>query len=245
VAHPFDQYREIVAGDSEFVPQPGELYRPVCVAFREQRSGREGALADYELGPRPPHAHGPDVLYIGFTGAEPEFYHSVGWPFDMAFLDLRVVGIHQTNFAYRRGDPRREKPPRSLIQFLRANGIKDGDEALKDALRKRILQGPPYTAEEYRQFLAYCLKDVRLLERLLEVLLPRIGNFAQMLNFGEYVKFTAEIFARGIPADPWSSGLLRDVENRKALRLRAVSDQSLRTGSTGTPHSRRHSSGSS
>jgi hypothetical protein len=170
------------------------------------------------------------VLFVGFTGAEPEFYHSVGWPFEMPFLDLRVVGIHQTNFAFRRGDPKRQKPPRSLIQFLRANGIKDGDEALKDTLRKRIMRGPPFTEEEYRRILAYCLKDVLLLEQLLHVLLPRITNFPQMLQFGEFMKFTAEIFARGIPADPWSSGLLRDSEVRKSLRLRAVSDEKLTHG---------------
>jgi hypothetical protein len=227
---PFDRYREIVLGDTEFVSRPGELYQPVCVAFKELRSGRIGSLADSELGPVPPHAHGADVLFVGFTGAEPEFYHSIGWPFDSAFLDLRVVGIHQTNFAYRRGDPKREKLPRSLIQFLRANGIKDGDEALKDALRKRIIQGPPYTPEEYAQFKRYCFADVLLLELLLNVLLPRIGNFAQALLFGEFVKFAAEIFARGIPADPWAAGLLRNAETRKALRLRAVSDTSLTHG---------------
>jgi hypothetical protein len=230
VAHPFDRLREIVLGDTEFVSRPGELYRPVCVAFKELRSGHAGVLADYELGPAPPHAHGPDVLFVGFTGAEPELYLSASWPFDSAFLDLRVVGIHQTNFAYRRGDPKREKPPRSLIQFLRANGIKDGDEALKEAMRKRIIQGPPYSAEEYAQFKHYCFGDVLLLERLMNVLLPRIGNFVQALLYGEFVKFTAEIFARGIPADPWSAGMLRELETRTALRLRAVSDTSLTHG---------------
>src|SRR5207342_457391 len=83
---------------------------------------------------------------------------------------------------------------------------------------------------EYAQFKRYCFGDVLLLERLLDVLLPRIGNFAQALMFGEFVKFTAEIFARGIPADPWSAALLRDVEIRKAVRLRAVSDTSLTHG---------------
>jgi hypothetical protein len=230
VAHPFDRYREIVLGDTEFVSRPGELYHPVICAFKERRSGRSDALADYELGPLPPHARGPDVLFVGFTGAEPEFYHSIGWPFDMAFLDLRVVGIHQTNFAYRRGDPKRVKPPRSLIQFLRANDIKDGDEARKETMRQRIMRGQPYTLEEYEAFKRYCFDDVLLLERLLEVLLPRIGNFTQALMFGEFVKFTAEIFARGLPADPWSSGMLRDIEMRKALRLRAVSDTNLTHG---------------
>jgi hypothetical protein len=234
VAHWFDRFEEIVLGDSEFLPRPGELYRPVCVAYKELRSGRSGVLADYELGPHPPHAHGPNVLYIGFTGAEPEFYHSVGWGFDCAFLDIRVMGIHQTNFALPREDPetkkKRPKPPRSLIQFLRVNGIQDGDANLKDKMRDRILRGPPYTPEEYDQFKRYCLGDVLLLERLVDATVPRIKNLAQALHYGEFVKFCAEIFAAGIPADPWSSGLLRDSEVRKTLRLRAVADETLTQG---------------
>jgi hypothetical protein len=231
VAHPFfDRYREVVLADSEFVPRPGELYRPVCYAWKELRSGRTGSLADYELSPEPPHAHGPDVLIISFTGAEAEFFQSIGWPFDSALLDLRVVGICETNFAYRREDPKRKKPPRSLIQFLRVNGIKDGNESRKDRIRKRIIQGPPYTGTEYEEFKLYCFDDVLRLEQLMEVLVPRIRNFAQMLQFGEYVKFTAEMFRRGFPSDPWAAPLLRDLEIRKALRLRAVSNTSLTHG---------------
>jgi hypothetical protein len=47
---------------------------------------------------------------------------------------------------------------------------------------------------------------------------------------GEYVKLTAEMFHRGVPADPWSAGLLRRREVRQAVRLRAVSDTSLTQG---------------
>jgi DNA polymerase I len=230
VAHPFDRFDEIVLGDTEFVSRTGELYQPVCLAYKELRSGRSGALFYDELEPTPPHAHGKNVLYVGFTGAEPEFYLSIGWPFETSFLDLRVEGIHQTNFAYRRGDPQRQKLPRSLISFLRANNILDGDEALKDALRKRIMQGPPFTLEERELILKYCFSDVLLLEKLLAVLLPRIVNFKQALMRGEYVKLTAEMFYHGMPADPWSAGLLRMPEVRQAVRLRAVSDTSLTHG---------------
>jgi hypothetical protein len=230
VAHPFDRFNEIVLGDTEFVSRTGELYLPVCVAYKELRSGRLGTLSGDELGSSPPHAHGKNVLFAGFTGAEPEFYLSVGWSFDMAFLDLRVEGIHQTNFAYRRDDPRRQKLPRSLISFLRANGIADGNEARKDTIRKRIMQGPPYTIKELMVFSKYCLDDVLLLEKLLMILLPRIANFAQALMRGEYVKLTAEMFRRGLPADRWSARLLREPEVRHAVRLRAVSDTSLTHG---------------
>jgi hypothetical protein len=233
VAYPFDvfdRFAEVVLGDTEFVSRPGELYQPVSLAHKELRSGRIGSLFYDQLGPEPPHAHGKDVLFVGFTGAEPEFYLSMGWPFDYAFLDLRVEGIHQTNFAYRRDDPQRQKLPRSLIQFLRANDIRDGDEARKDALRKRIMRGPPFTPEEREQILKYCLSDVLLLELLMNVLVPRITNFDQALRRGEFVVLTAEAFCRGLPADPWAARLLRPAENRQAVRLRAVSDTNLTHG---------------
>jgi DNA polymerase I len=230
VAHPFDRFEEIVLGDTEFVSRTGELYRPVCLAYKELRSGRCGSLFYDDFEPTPPHVHGKNILFVGFTGAEPEFYLSIGWPFETAFLDLRVEGIHQTNFAYQRGDPQRQKLPRSLISFLRANNIHDGDEARKDVVRKRIMQGAPFTPEERSDILKYCLDDVLLLEKLLAVLVLRIANFEQALMRGEYVKLTAEMFRRGLPADPWSAGLLRMPEVRQAVRLRAVSDTSLTHG---------------
>jgi len=231
VAHPcFERFREVVLGDTEFVSRPGELYEPVCLGFKELISGSFKALWYDELGAEPPHAHGEDVLFIGFTGAEPEFYHSVGWGFDCAFLDLRVEGIHQTNLALPRSDPARQKLPRSLISFLRFHNIHDGNATLKETMRERIIQGRPFDHKERQQILQYNLSDVLLLEQLLEALLPRITNFSQALMRGEYVKFTAEMFRHGQPADPWSAPLLRQSENRKALRLRAVSDTSLAHG---------------
>jgi hypothetical protein len=230
VNHLFDRFDEIVLGDTEFISRPGELYTPVCLAYQELKSKRSGAVFSDELGPEPPHAHGSNVLFVGFTAAEVEFYWSVYGIFDMAFLDLRVEGIHQTNFAWRRDDPRRQKLPRSLISFLRANDIHDGDEAIKETMRERIMQGPPYDLRERGEILKYCMGDVLLLEKLMQVLLPRIPNFDQALMRGEYVKLTGEMFAIGMPADPWSSGMLRRPEVREAVRLRAVSDESLTHG---------------
>jgi hypothetical protein len=230
VAHPFDEFREVVLGDTEFISRPGELYEPVCVAFKELRSGRSQAVWHDKFRSAPPHAHGEDILFVGFTAAEPEFYHSVGWGFDCAFLDLRVEGILQTNLALPRGDPRRQKLPRSLISFLRFHGIPDGDAALKETTRQRIIQGRPFARKERQLILKYCLGDVLLLEKLLDALLPSITNFKQALMRGEYVKFTAEMFRRGQPADPWAAPLLRRRETRQALRLRAVSDTDLTRG---------------
>jgi hypothetical protein len=226
----FERFREIVFGDAEFISRTGELYDPVCVAYKELRSGRSDAVWYEDFGDGPPHATGPDVLFIGFTAAEPEFYGSVSWPFETAFLDLRVEGIRLTNLALPRDDPHRERLPRSLIQHLRWKGIADGDETRKDAMRKRITAGKPFTAGERNDILHYCLDDVLLLERLAMAMLSDIDNLGQALVRGEYVKFTAEMFCRGIPADAWAAALLRSKENRAALRLRAVSDTKLTHG---------------
>lgn len=107
----FDRFRELVFVDTEFVSRPGELYEPVCLAFQEARSGRTQAVWCTEIGDAPPHVSGPDVLFLGFTAAEPEFYMSLGWRFDTAFLDLRVEHINATNTAWARDDPRRRRPP--------------------------------------------------------------------------------------------------------------------------------------
>jgi len=199
-----------------------------------------------QFGREPPHAHGQDVLFVGFTGAEPEFYHSVGWGFDCAFLDLRVEGILQTDIALPRGDPKREKLPRPLISFPRFHGIRDADEVLKEVMRQRIIQGRPFTSQERQLILKYCFSDVLLLEKLLQVLLPGITNFKQALMRAEYVKFTAEMFHRGQPADRREEPLLRQPKVRKDLRLRAVSDTRLTHDcSTARPSSKRTCASSS
>jgi hypothetical protein len=117
-----------------------------------------------------------------------------------------------------------------LIDILRSYHITDGDAAFKEVMRDRIIKGPPFTNEERRLILKYCLDDVLLLEKLLEKLLPNIRHFGQALLRGEYVKLTAEIFHEGQPADPWSTGHLRQPKTRRTLRLRAVSDENLTHG---------------
>lgn len=122
-------------------------------------------------------------------------------------------------------------PPRSLIDILKSKGIRDGDAGLKHAMRQRIIAGGPFTDDERAAILAYCQSDVSLLARLFEVMMPDIaGHLEQALQRGEYVKATAKMFVRGIPADPWTESRLRHPEKRQAIRLRAVSNESLTGG---------------
>jgi hypothetical protein len=226
---------EAIEADSEFIARPGELYVPVAYAWRSLTTGEGGKLFGDELGSSPPHRHDRKTLFLGFTAAEPEFFVSVGWPLHMPMLDLRVEHINLTNISDRRpksGEPdgERRRPPRSLINILYTNGIRDGDAENKKAMVKRILQGYPYSPAERQRILDYCYSDVLLLEKLVELLLPRITSLKQALMRGEYVKLTAEIFGRGQPADPWAAGWLRQAEARQNLRLRAVTQDSLTHG---------------
>ena len=252
-----DPFEEIVLGDSEFVAQPGELYLPVAYGYKELRSGNSGVQFARELnrlaatggfddvkarqdairrdfGSFPPHRHDKKALYVCFTQAEPEFYGSINWTFEMPLLDLRVEHINLTNISEKipkAGKLERVKPPRSLIDILHSNGITDGHIGIKKAIRDRIIQGFPFEDIWCCRIPKYCLSDVSpLLEKLLEILLPRISNFKQALYRGEYVKLAAEIFCAGQPADPWSADGFRQTEKRQAVRLRAVSNTSLTQG---------------
>jgi hypothetical protein len=258
VKHPFfDPFEEVVLGDSEYVATPGELYLPVSYSYKELRSGVSGTLFGDELnrlaergeidnvgarreairrdfGSAPPHRHDKKTHYICFTQAEPEFFGSIGWPFEMSLLDLRVEHINLTNISEKipkDGRLERARPPRSLIDILRANGIADGDSSIKKAVRDRIMKGYPFDQAWRDRIMKYNPSDVSpLLEKLFEILLPRITNFKQALLRGEYVKLAAEIFCAGLPADPWSSAGFRHTEKRQAVRLRAVSNTNLTQG---------------
>ena len=232
-----DRFEEVILGDSEFIPPPGELYQPVSYAWKGLRSETYGAQFGDELERSPPHRCDRKTMYFGYTGAEPEFFMSVWGQFDMAFIDLRVEHINLTNSSERRlgsgaipGEDR-PKPSRSLIDALRHWGIDDGDTELKKATVKRILKGFPFNREERRRILKYCFSDVLLLEKLLEAMLPAIiHRLPQALSRGEYVKLTAEIFHVGQPGDPWGTGLLRRPRTLETLRLRAASNVSLSQG---------------
>ena len=254
--HFLDPFEGVIAADSEFVAKPGELYLPVTYSWKGLRSGASGsqfadALNDLaaadgidddqarreairrDFGKGPAHRHDSKTLYVCFTQAEPEFFGSINWPFPMPALDLRVEHINLTNFSEKlpkNGGLERPKPPRSLIDILHSNGIADGDVGVKDAMRKRIMQGLPFNRADRRRILKYCLSDVLLLEKLFEIVLPRIANFKQALMRGEYVKLAAEIFCAGQPGDRWSADGFRQPEKRQAVRLRAVSNTKLTHG---------------
>lgn len=168
-------YREIWFFDSEFIANPGERPDPVALCARELKTERTVTLFGDELPSTPPYPLDDDVLFVAFTAAELEFHLAVGWPLPRNFLDLRVEHICQTNVAEKRpSGAKQPKPPRALIDVLRSYGITDGDAAVKEKMRARIMRGWPFDREEREAILRYCLTDAEVLEPLFYKLLPGI-----------------------------------------------------------------------
>src|SRR5258705_4055635 len=68
-------------------------------------------------------------------------------------------------------------------------------------MRDRIIQGPPFSADEREQILSYCESDVRALMRLIPHLVPTIRSLPLALSRGDYTWLLAQQERRGVPID--------------------------------------------
>jgi hypothetical protein len=89
---------------------------------------------------------------------------------------------------------------RSLLGFCEAFGIPAGDAAVKDAIRKRIMKGRPFTPEEEKQIKRYGGGDVDDLNALLVRVLSYL-DIDRALHRGEFSKVSAKMEHRGVPVN--------------------------------------------
>jgi hypothetical protein len=85
-----------------------------------------------------------------------------------------------------------------LIGALSHFGFDTVGEKYKDAMRKRILEGRPFTKEEQEKILDYCYSDVVELGPLLEKLLAYI-DLDIALHWGEFAAVSAQMEHNGVP----------------------------------------------
>jgi hypothetical protein len=123
---------------------------------------------------------------------------ALGWGQPACSLDAYIEFRHLTNNgAIKSGD--RDKGFYGLLGALRYFG-QDGISAEhKDALRDRIIQGPPFTTDEHHAILAYCEEDVDALIRLVPHLIPTIRSLPHALFRAEYQWAIAHQERRGVP----------------------------------------------
>jgi hypothetical protein len=191
---PFD---EIWLVDFEFISRPGERPDVVCLAARELRSRQTIALRRVELRAQPPYRTDNNVVFISFVGnAEVACHLSLNWPAPERIIDLSPAFRNIVN-------GRSVPEGKGLLGALRYYGLDTISPKQKDTMRDRIMQGWPFTDEEWVQILAYCISDVDALERLLPCILAEPEfDLGVALYHGEFVAVSALMEYHGVPIGP-------------------------------------------
>jgi len=196
-------FTAIVIADAEFDfgGRDGNLPRVTCMVAKEILSGKTWRLWRDEIPPEPPFPIGADALFVSFTAsAELGCFKVLGWPMPARILDLSAEYRNFRNYDYPRDLPKQFREKKDLIGACRFFGIDMPFAGIKNAIRRRILEGPPYTDEEREEILDYCAGDVNPLERLLAALGPHI-DLPRALLRGRHEVAVAVMESIGVPID--------------------------------------------
>ena len=162
-------FARVILEDFEFVSIPGERPDVVCLVYHDLNTGQTTRLWRDQLNDQLPYDGGGDTLVVSFVfNAEGACHLSLGKPLPKNILDLSPEFKCHVNG---KGIPRKNQ---GLIGALQHFGLSSIAPKRKDAMRARILQGWPFSAEEREQIQAYCCEDVEALRQLLLKLLPHI-----------------------------------------------------------------------
>jgi hypothetical protein len=188
---PFDQINLV---DFEFISKRGEHPDVVCLAWHELRSGQTTTLWRDQIGAAPPYRTDARSLFVCFAATAEVCCHlALGWPVPAAILDLSPE--------FRRVANGRKVPAgKGLLGAQVYYGLDPISSKHKDAMRERILQGWPYSAEEREEILRYCASDAEAMVSLLSKMLPEI-DLATALHRGEWAAVSAIMEHRGVPVD--------------------------------------------
>jgi hypothetical protein len=206
-------FREVVAADFEYTALPGERPVPLCLVAHELKSGQCFRIWKGQFGSAPPHATGPDVLFVAYyASAELGCYRALGWSMPERILDLFAEFRDRTNIT---------KPPKNkrasgesasngakLIHALAYFGLDTMGASEKKEMQEAI--GSDKWAGRYTQeeILAYCESDVEALKRLLPAMLPKIDLTRALLR-GRYMAAASAMEYNGTPIDTSTLALLR------------------------------------
>jgi hypothetical protein len=189
-------FREIWLHDFEFVPESGSLPDVVCLAAYELRTGRTLQLWRDQLGSLPPYPVDDGVLFVSFSAqAECLCHLALGWPLPKNVLDLSPAFRNSVNGRW-------TPEGKGLIGAQRYYGLDTISSKHKEAMQQRVIQGWPFTEEEKRGILKYCLSDVMSLAKLLPKLLAEPEfNLPIALYHGEFAAVSAVTEFNGVPID--------------------------------------------
>src|SRR6516225_12102152 len=174
---------------------------PLCLVALEMRSGRLIRLRQDEIGRFPPYRLDNDALIVGhMLAAEFGFHIACHWGEPACALDTYLEFRHYVNDgAVKSGD--REKGFFGVGGALRYFLEDEIDVVRKEEMRDRILKGPPFSAQEQRDIVAYCEDDVRALTRLLPHIVPTIRSLPHAMFRAKSQWAVAQQERRGTPTD--------------------------------------------
>ncbi|UFX45431.1 hypothetical protein HAP47_0001480 [Bradyrhizobium sp. 41S5] len=205
-------FKEVWFCDFEFIARPGARPDVICCCASELRSGRTVQLWEDQLGAEPPYSIGDNAVLICFAAtAECACHLALGWPLPRNVIDISPMFRSYING---RAVPTEGK---SLLGALGHFGFKTIGQKYKDAMRNRILQGRPYSAEEKEKILRYCSGDIEQLPRLLEELLPHFA-LGTVLHWGEFAAVSAVMEHRGVPINAEIFSQLQDKQTWSHIR---------------------------
>lgn len=214
-------FSEVVVADFEFASLPGEQVQPLCLVAWELCSGRVHRLFGDELRSRPTSPYHTDqgTLFVAFfASAEVNCHLALNWPIPVSILDLYVEFRNITNGL---------SPPNGngLLGASIFYGLDVMDAAEKDLMRKLVLRGGPYTADEAKALMEYCEMDVTATRNLFQRMISAIDVSRAVLR-GRFMGATARIETCGIPVDKAALDSLSQNWNEIQLQLIRKADAS-------------------
>jgi hypothetical protein len=143
------------------------------------------------------------VLAYNFT-AEARCFERLGWPQPEMPVDPYAENVAMLN-GYRAADLFIEDDGRlrfDIVSACRLRGVhvSTEEEAHKRAMQKRADRGEPFTDAEWRDLVAYCIEDVRLLADLYHAMRPEI-DIPTALVRGRSMIAVGQHMDRGIPVN--------------------------------------------
>jgi hypothetical protein len=188
--------RKIVFADFEFYDEDGEQPKPCCVVASEHPADTlHSVWLEGQRCPRAPFPTGPGVMLVAyFATAEMNCFLALNWEPPEFVIDLFPEFRILTNGRYL-------EHGNGLLGAATYFGLNGIASAQKDAMRARILKGPPFTSEEKWAILKYCQGDIDNLPQLFGKLMCDATQYVPAIWRGAFVKALAGAEFTGIPID--------------------------------------------
>jgi hypothetical protein len=222
--------------DFEFeVQADGSSGRPFLMAAHHHTTGRTIVLWGDELRgrPGPPFpVDGRTIVVCHFCPAEAGCFASLGWSRPQFFdtcVEFRLSPAYadwreQEAIRRRHRHLFRDEPKRPYIlklnEMARTLGVAPlYEDAEKEALQSLAASGGPFSRDQERQLIAYCIADTLMTRRCLPHLIANERDWAAAALRAEFLLLNQEMKARGVPVDAELEDL---VDHRAFLRERVI-----------------------